>query len=146
MADSKTISKRDGKGRFAQGHSGNPAGRPVGAETRALRELREWTANKGLPLLIKKAEAGELDALKTLVTLGIPKYKPAAPPLEGLEGCPVPADRTSFPNVALFVFNAIKSGRLSLDDGQKFLEFAHDICNRNDRAKTIEEMFSFNSL
>ena len=66
MTEDKTISKRDGKGRFAQGHSGNPAGRPVGAETRALRELREWTANKGLPLLIKKAEAGDLDALKML--------------------------------------------------------------------------------
>ena len=72
--------KRDSKGRWKPGQSGNPAGPKPGASCRALLLAREWAEKKGLPLLMEAAESGDMDALRTLVALGIPKQKPVALP------------------------------------------------------------------
>ena len=72
--------KRDSKGRWKPGKSGNPAGPKPGASCRALLMARDWAEAKGLPLLMEAAESGDVDALKTLVALGIPRQKPVSLP------------------------------------------------------------------
>ena len=72
--------KRDSKGRWKPGKSGNPAGPKPSASCRALLLAREWAEKKGLPLLMEAAESGDVDALKTLVALGIPRQKPVSLP------------------------------------------------------------------
>ena len=72
---------RDAKGRWKPGKSGNPAGPKPGASCRALLLAREWAEKKGLPLLMEAAEAGDGDALRALVALGIPRQKPVSIPV-----------------------------------------------------------------
>ena len=72
--------KRDSKGRFKPGASGNPSGRPVGLSCRAVMAARAWAEEKGLPLLMEAAEAGDIDACRFLVGLGVPKQKPVSLP------------------------------------------------------------------
>lgn len=57
---------------------------------------REWAETKGLPLLMKAAEEGDLDATRLLVTLAVPRQKPVSLPepvpsfraaIIGLVGC-----------------------------------------------------------
>ena len=73
--------KRDSKGRWKPGKSGNPSGPKPGASCRALLMAREWAEKKGLPLLMEQAEAGDGDALRALVALGIPRQKPVSIPV-----------------------------------------------------------------
>ena len=72
---------RDAKGRWKPGQSGNPAGPKPGASCRALLLARAWAEKKGLPMLMKAAESGDMDALKTLVALGIPRQKTVSLPV-----------------------------------------------------------------
>ena len=72
--------KRDSRGRWKAGQSGNPSGPKPGASCRALLMAREWAEEKGLPLLMEAAESGDMDALRALVALGIPKQKPVSLP------------------------------------------------------------------
>ena len=72
---------RDAKGRWKPGQSGNPAGPKPGASCRALLMAREWAEKKGLPLLMEQAEAGDGDALRALIALGIPRQKPVSLPV-----------------------------------------------------------------
>ena len=72
--------KRDSKGRWKPGKSGNPSGPKPGASCRALLMAREWAEKKGLPLLMKAAEGGDMDALRLLVQLGIPRTKAVSIP------------------------------------------------------------------
>lgn len=71
--------KRDSKGRFLPGQSGNRAGRPSGACCSALRQAQDWAATEGVPMLIEQARAGDMDAVKILVGL-LPKQKPVTLP------------------------------------------------------------------
>ena len=73
--------KRDSKGRWKPGRSGNPAGPKPGASCRALLMAREWAEEKGLPLLMEAAEGGDMDAIKLLVQLGIPRTKAVSIPV-----------------------------------------------------------------
>ena len=52
--------KRDSKGRWKPGKSGNPSGPKPGASCRALLMAREWAEKKGLPLLMEAAEGGDI--------------------------------------------------------------------------------------
>ena len=72
---------RDAKGRWKPGQSGNPAGPKPGASCRALLLARAWAEKKGLPMLMKAAESGDMDALKTLVMLGVPRQKTVSLPV-----------------------------------------------------------------
>ena len=73
--------KRDSKGRWKPGKSGNPAGPKPGASCRALLMARKWAEEKGLPLLMKQAEAGDGDAIKLLVQIGVPRTKAVSIPV-----------------------------------------------------------------
>lgn len=75
------VVERDSKGRFRPGSSGNRKGRPVGAAARVLQDLRRWAESCGLPQMQAAAEAGDMEALKTLVLLALPKQKPVALPI-----------------------------------------------------------------
>ena len=71
---------RDAKGRWRPGRSGNPAGPKPGASCRALLMAREWAEEKGLPRLMEAAEGGDMDAIKLLVQLGMPRTKAVSIP------------------------------------------------------------------
>ena len=73
--------ERDVKGRFRPGSTGNPKGRPTGAAARILLDLRDWAESEALPLMKQAALDGDMDALKTLVMLALPKQKPVSLPL-----------------------------------------------------------------
>ena len=71
---------RDAKGRWKPGQSGNPSGPKPGASCRALLMARQWAEEKGLPLLMEAAEGGDMDALRLLVQLGMPRTKAVTVP------------------------------------------------------------------
>ena len=73
--------KRDSKGRWTRGASGNPAGPKPGASCRALLMAREWAESVGLPRLMEAAEGGDMDAIKLLVQLGMPRTKAVSIPI-----------------------------------------------------------------
>lgn len=72
--------ERDVKGRFRPGSTGNRRGRPTGAAAAVLQDLRQWAESEGLPKMKAAALKGDMDALKTLVVLALPKQKPVVIP------------------------------------------------------------------
>ena len=72
---------RDSRGRWKPGQSGNPKGPKPGASCRALLMAREWTESVGLPRLMEAAEGGDMDAIKLLVQLGMPRTKAVSIPI-----------------------------------------------------------------
>ena len=94
--------KRDSKGRWTRGQSGNPSGPKPGASCRALLMAREWAEAKGLPLLMEAAEGGDMDAVRLLVQLGMPRTKAVSIPQ------PLPSSPAG-------VLDAMASGELDAD-------------------------------
>ena len=94
--------KRDSKGRWKPGKSGNPAGPKPGASCRALLMARNWAEAKGLPMLMEAAEGGDMDAIKLLVQLGMPRTKAVTVPQ------PLPSSPAG-------VLDAMASGELDAD-------------------------------
>ena len=74
--------KRDARGRWKPGQSGNPSGAKPGNSARVLLMARSWAEEKGLPLLIAAAEDGDMDAVRLLVQLGMPRTKAISLPQE----------------------------------------------------------------
>lgn len=93
---------RDAKGRWKPGQSGNPSGPKPGASCRALLMAREWAEEKGLPLLMEAAEGGDMDAIKLLVQLGMPRTKAVSIPQQ-------------LPPSPAGVLDAMASGELDAD-------------------------------
>ena len=93
---------RDAKGRWKPGQSGNPTGPKPGTSCRALLMVREWAEEKGLPLLMEAAEGGDMDALRALIALGIPRQKAVSIPQ------PLPSSPAG-------VLDAMASGELDAD-------------------------------
>ena len=93
---------RDAKGRWKPGQSGNPTGPKPGASCRALLMAREWAEEKGLPLLMEAAESGDMDAIKLLVQLGMPRTKAVSIPQQ-------------LPSSPAGVLDAMASGELDAD-------------------------------
>jgi len=67
--------------RFQPGQSGNPAGRPKGSVNRQLAMLRE-AVEKVLPLVVKRALAGDAEAQRLILERGLPKFKAVETPIE----------------------------------------------------------------
>lgn len=119
-----TLTGRDNAGRFLPGQSGNPNGRPVGSVNRALQQLRAWTLEKGLPLLMEQAEAGDQDALRLLVSLGLPKSKPQAAPIDGIQDLPRPRSAADLDKVQAAIYEFVARGTLSLEDADALMKLA----------------------
>ena len=120
---------RDAQGRFIPGHSGNPAGRPRGSANRLLQQVRDWSEARGVEILIEAAERGNLDAAKTLVSMAMPKRRPATMLLEGLQDLPTPTpDTIDAFEIALFA--KVCAGAISHEDATSLIELANDIVKR----------------
>lgn len=119
--------KRTDKGQFARGQSGNPSGRPKGAANKAMQLLRSWTLSTGLPQLIAQAESGDRDALRLLVSLGLPKVKPQAAPIDGIQDLPRPRGREDLARTCAAIFEHVVRGNLSLEEAEKLLGLAEQL-------------------
>ena len=95
-------SKRDSRGRWKAGQSGNPSGPKPGASCRVLLMARNWAEAKGLPMLMEAAEGGDMDAIKLLVQLGMPRTKAVSIPQQ-------------LPSSPAGVLDAMASGELDAD-------------------------------
>ena len=149
MPDKKTVENghgRDSAGRFVPGCTGGP-GRPKGSSNSLLTQARQWVEERGLPLMIEAAEAGDADALKCLVTLGAPRQKPIAAGLEGLTDLPIPTTEQDMPKVIGFVLERVASGVLSIGDAAALV----DLCRARVGAVNVaraprlpDELFELN--
>lgn len=126
--------KRTDKGQFARGQSGNPSGRPKGAANKAMQLLRSWTLSTGLPRLIEQAEAGDQDALRLLVTLGLPRVKPQAAPIEGIGDLPLPKSPSELDKVHEAIFWHTTKGDLSLEDADALMKLAERLTDAQTKA------------
>lgn len=116
-------SGRDAGGRFAKGCPAGP-GRPRGSANAVLTQARQWVRERGLPMMIEAAEAGDADALKALVTLAIPRQKPAAPPLECLGDMPLPRRLKDLGPLASYLLEKIAAGQLAVADAENLMVLA----------------------
>ena len=116
-------SGRDAGGRFAKGCPAGP-GRPKGSANSVLVQARQWVAEKGLPMMIQAAEMGDVDALKCIVTLAMPRQKPAAPPLDGLKDMPQPRRLKDLGKLASFLLEKIAAGQLAVADAESLMVLA----------------------
>jgi hypothetical protein len=119
---------RTAEGRFASGHSGNPAGRPKGARNRATlldEALKEGEDATIVRRYIERALDGDKVALRVLFRALVPMAK--GRPLE------LDIDEPGADPVAAYdaVLRAIVRGTMTLDEG---LQFARLLGNRSDAA------------
>ena len=75
----KQTEGREPNGYFAVGNKLGP-GRPSGASCRALRMARDAAEKVALPRLIDAAEGGDMDAIRTLLSFGLPRQRPVSVP------------------------------------------------------------------
>lgn len=128
MTDRKTVensSGRDAGGRFAKGCPAGP-GRPKGSANAVLTQARQWVQERGLPMMIEAAEAGDADAdaLKCLVTLAMPRQKPNTPPLDCLEAMPLPRTDRELGELAAFLLEKVGAGQLAVSDADAVMALA----------------------
>ena len=136
---------------FKKGSSGNPRGRPKGIDDRrsALRGLLEPHAPKFVQVLLEKALAGDMTAMRICFDRLMPPLRPSAAPinLEGLKGSLTERGRA--------VIDAVADGRVNPDEGfalmqalETQLRMIHDeqlkprmdtLEDREDERKVIEK-------
>ena len=120
---------RDAQGRFVPGHSGNPSGRPRGSGNHLLQQVRDWSESRGVEILIDAAEGGNLDVAKTLVSMAMPKRRPATMLLEGLKDLPMPTPDT-LGEIETELFAKVCAGTISREDAAALIELANNIVAR----------------
>ena len=114
---------RDAQGKWKRGVSGNPAGRTPGPATSVLRTLRAWCESVGLPKLMEQAEAGDGDAIKLLVQIGVPRTKAVSIPV-------------ALPGGPDGVLAALEAGEIAPDEAKAVMAVHLDRV----RIKEIEEL------
>lgn len=132
---------RAANGQFLPGYAGGP-GRPKGQSNSLLVKARQWVADKGLPMMIEAAESGDMDALKCLVILGMPKVRPVNPALDCLEGMPLPKKTADLGNVAQFLVEQVAAGNLSVADATS----VYELSSKSVTAQQLGKPFSFDTL
>lgn len=128
---------RAANGQFLPGYAGGP-GRPKGQSNSLLVKARQWVADKGLPMMIEAAESGDMDVLKCLVTLGMPKVRPVNPALDCLEGMPLPKKTADLGNVAQFLVERVASGSLSVTDADAIYSLAERSVSAQSRGRAFQ--------
>ena len=92
--------------KFRPGQSGNPGGRKPGTVNRQLQMLRS-AADEIIPVLVEKAKAGDLDAMKLIITRVLPQAKPVSP------AEPFTLPRGNLLNQVQAVLQQVASGEIS---------------------------------
>lgn len=103
---------RDGRGRFARGHSGNLAGRPAGiaAMIRRLDQMAEAEGERIIEKLLAMAKAGDIGAMNIVATRLWPTRR--GRPLPEFEMPPL-TDATSVGEALAAIVAATASGLIS---------------------------------
>lgn len=114
---------RDGAGRFRPGVSGNPSGRPAGASSRLLSMARA-AAEEIFPLVAEQARAGDMDAARLVLSIGVPRAKPLNPPLDCLADMPLPEKPRDMGKTAAYLLAQVAAGKVSIDDAEAVLSLA----------------------
>ena len=111
---------------FQPGQSGNPKGRPVGSVNMQLRQLRQ-AVEAVLPHVLAKALAGDFDAQKLILQLGIPKLKPVDVPVE----FELPEEGAGAPSRA--VLQQAAAGELSLAHAKEVMNGLLPVVQREEK-------------
>lgn len=139
MAASKNQAEqatRDGAGRFLPGVSGNPSGRPAGASNRLLAMARA-AAEEIFPLVVEQARAGDMDAARLVLSIGVPRGKPLNPPLDCLADLPLPERPKDLGRTAAFLLEQVAAGKLSTADAESVLSLAKRSVDLQQAARPI---------
>lgn len=108
------MSKRDAKGRFMKGVTGNPGGRPRQADE--LRRLLSQDAEKVAKKVLEMASAGDMQAARIVMERIVPAIKPASEPVTfELSG-------DSLTEQAQSVLTAVAAGDLPPDQGKALVD------------------------
>lgn len=103
--------KRDTKGQFAAGASGNPKGRPPSLLNTQLRKELEADSRQILQQVVEAAKAGDMQAAKIILDRVLPPLKAVAPPVQ-IDGL---GTSTSALEQAQLVLGATGQGSLAPD-------------------------------
>lgn len=106
------------KGRWKKGQSGNPKGRPKGIPNPQARLRKMIDAEAIVMALQKAANAGDVQAARTLLERALPVYRTTAEPvnLPGLDVAPTLTDK------ARVVLAAVAGGSLAPDLGAQLVQ------------------------
>lgn len=106
-------------GKFRQGQSGNPGGRPPGRRDRRaqLRELIDAEAASLVAVAVRAAKAGDLGALALLLNRCISPLRPVADPVE----FDMPAG-ASLGDQARGILQAIAAGKVDPMTGRSLID------------------------
>lgn len=109
------MSRRDERGRFKPGQSGNPKGRPAKAEE--LRRYMEGDAEEVAAKVIEAARNGDMQACRLVLERCVPAVKPA-------HACVTFDLDTTQPltDQARQLLSAVAEGRLPPDQGKALLD------------------------
>lgn len=109
------MAKRDARGRFQRGASGNPAGRPARADE--LRRLLDGDAEEVAAKVLEAAKGGDLRAAELVLARCVPVHRPAHQPVT------FALDREApLAEQGRAVLSAIAAGEIPPDQGKALLD------------------------
>ena len=111
------MARKQIKGRFQPGRSGNPAGKPPGTLTVVTKLRKLIDVEKIIERLQKAALEGDVQAARTLLERALPIYRVSAEPVE-LPELDAAAELT---DKAKAVLTAVASGRVPPDVGSQLV-------------------------
>ena len=138
MPDKKTVENgpgRDSGGRFVPGCTGGP-GRPKGSANAILTRARA-AAEEIFPLVAEQARAGDMDAARLVLSIGVPRAKPLNPPLDCLADLPLPERPKDLGRTAAFLLEQVAAGKLSTADAESVLSLAKRSVDLQQAARPI---------
>jgi hypothetical protein len=109
------MTKRDAKGRFAAGQSGNPSGRP--AKSDELRRLLEGEADAVARKVLEAAANGDMGAARLVLERCVPTQRPIYPPVAFDFDADAPLT-----DQARQILAAVAGGHLPADQGKALID------------------------
>jgi hypothetical protein len=105
---------------FVKGHSGNPAGRPVGSRNKFTRDMQEVLDNKGLPvidMIVEHAIDANPAAMRLCIDRLIGKHRPCAVEL------PSPEAPDYTVTALTEIHRALGAGEIASDEASRLVDF-----------------------